>query len=1009
LFNSKALNTRYPDILNKVQTALFRHLHHSFLVLDKQERVLELSSRNSAFFLVDRAVPGLSLEEVLHPVWVKTVRNLIPLVNEDQPIHSSRVLDFEQGGRIHYGETELMGLDNPDLILVLFKIRTEVAEAEQERERKIKALVENAMDAIFIADEGGNVKYVSPNIEQLLGYTEEEAGRLNMFDVLHPDDHEGVGAKWMQLLQHPSAPIRGDQARVKHKDGSWRWIEANFDNRLNDSTLHGIVGNIRDITDRILKEERIARDQEELIRTNQMLVEAQEIAQLGYWEVNLVTREVYWTEECYNIWMPGKKIKPTLEYFYSTIHPDDRAAFEEINERSLATGQPLDAVHRILLPDNTIKWVHERASVIKDETGKNIILKGTTQDITESRQNLEALRASNERFELVNKATSDAIWDYDVIKDTLYWGDGFNTLFGYTSPNEPNDPSRWRENIHPEDRAEIMHRVTVALEDPTVNTWTSEYRFRKADNSYAYVLDKVFMIRDRNGKALRMLGALQDITELKEAERKLALFKNVLDTTRDGVAIYTPATKRCYLNQAMQQILQCSEEDISALESPALLLSDLTFGNEIMRTLMEGNYFSGDIQVRARDGSLIDLQMSAGPIFDEFGQVESVYAIHMDISQRKQYLNEILRVKQNLDTLINNTGDMVWSFDTHLRLIVGNHAFAQYYESVCGFEPSEGNSVLPPGISRYVRDQWEPLYRRALVGEAFTQEIELENEQNDGRQHLFLSFTPMRNDAFEVVGAACFARDISELKRASVKLEELNHELLVKAEELAASNADLERFAFIASHDLQEPLRMVSSFLQLLKQRYHGQLDAKADSYIDFAVDGATRMKNLINDLLNYARIGNSGVDAVPIDLNQVVRDVQILLKTKMEENNAMVVSEPLPVIRQGNYTQLLQLFQNLVGNAIKYRSSADPLVQIGVEDTGTAWTIFVRDNGIGLDMRYADKIFMVFQRLHAQKSYNGTGIGLSICKRIIEKMGGKIWVESEPGCGSCFYFTIVK
>ena len=340
---------------------------------------------------------------------------------------------------------------------------------------------------------------------------------------------------------------------------------------------------------------------------------------------------------------------------------------------------------------------------------------------------------------------------------------------------------------------------------------------------------------------------------------------------------------------------------------------------------------------------------------------------------------------------------------------MANHAFLEGYLGLTGMPIEEGMPILADVLPYHIIEQWKPLYERSLLGESFTAEQVYFQDSGMDAQYYMVSFTPMRNEREEVVGAACFARNISELRKAYRKLEELNQELLAKAEELSASNADLERFAFIASHDLQEPLRMVSSFLQLLKQRYYGQLDKKADTYIEFAVDGASRMKDLIHGLLDYARVGNTSADAVPVDLNLVMRDVQILLKAKIEESNAVILTEHLPIIPRANYTQLLQLMQNLLGNALKYRGEKDPLVQIGVEDSGDTWIIHIKDNGIGLDMRYADKVFQVFQRLHQHKTYSGTGIGLSICKRIVEKMGGKIWVDSEPGQGSTFYFTIVK
>jgi signal transduction histidine kinase len=227
--------------------------------------------------------------------------------------------------------------------------------------------------------------------------------------------------------------------------------------------------------------------------------------------------------------------------------------------------------------------------------------------------------------------------------------------------------------------------------------------------------------------------------------------------------------------------------------------------------------------------------------------------------------------------------------------------------------------------------------------------------------------------------------------------------------ELTASNAELERFAYVASHDLQEPLRMVSSFLHLLEKKMGPQLDETNKQYMDFAVDGAERMKSLIQDLLQYSRVGTNKDALDNVDCNEVVASVSTVLSVAIKESGATIQSaNKLPVVRAVP-AQMLQLFQNLIGNAIKYRRVAAPSVEIGSTDKGKFWEFYVKDNGIGIESRFFEKIFIIFQRLHNKTEYSGTGIGLSICRKIVEKHGGIIRVESEPGNGSIFYFTLPK
>jgi light-regulated signal transduction histidine kinase (bacteriophytochrome) len=257
-----------------------------------------------------------------------------------------------------------------------------------------------------------------------------------------------------------------------------------------------------------------------------------------------------------------------------------------------------------------------------------------------------------------------------------------------------------------------------------------------------------------------------------------------------------------------------------------------------------------------------------------------------------------------------------------------------------------------------------------------------------------------------MIGASKILRDITKLKRAEEALRQVNEKLQEQAEELAATNKDLEQFAYIASHDLQEPLRAVGGFLTLLQQRYRGRLDEKADSYINAAVEGATRMQALINGLLEYSRVGTRGNVPTPAPAGLALREALENLQTLIQESGAVIAADPLPVV-PADAAQLTHVFQNLIANAITFRSERTPEIQVGSRREDGAWLFWVRDNGIGIEPQYHERIFMIFQRLHTRTKYPGTGIGLSICKRIVERHGGKIWVESQPGQGATFYFTL--
>jgi light-regulated signal transduction histidine kinase (bacteriophytochrome) len=245
-------------------------------------------------------------------------------------------------------------------------------------------------------------------------------------------------------------------------------------------------------------------------------------------------------------------------------------------------------------------------------------------------------------------------------------------------------------------------------------------------------------------------------------------------------------------------------------------------------------------------------------------------------------------------------------------------------------------------------------------------------------------------------------------KQAEAALHEANAELTRNAQQLSRSNAELEQFAYVASHDLQEPLRMIASYTQLILRRYGDRFDGNAKEFMDFIVDGATRMKQLIEDLLAYSRVGTHGTEFKTTDCKAAVQKALANLRAAIESSAGTVTHDSLPTVNADEF-QLVQLFQNLIGNALKLRGAQTPNIHISSQDKADAWTFAVKDNGIGIDAEYFDRVFMVFQRLHNRTDYPGTGIGLAICKKVVDRHGGRIWIESEAGIGSTFWFTVPK
>jgi len=374
---------------------------------------------------------------------------------------------------------------------------------------------------------------------------------------------------------------------------------------------------------------------------------------------------------------------------------------------------------------------------------------------------------------------------------------------------------------------------------------------------------------------------------------------------------------------------------------------------------------------------------------------------YRDISERKKMTEQ----QALLSSIVNSSDDAIISTDLSGNIITWNRGA----EILFGYSAKEINGkpisrIVPPHLFSE-----EPDIMKQIKTGKHLEHFETERMKKDGSIiSISLTVSPITDADGNIIGASKISRDITERKKSIAKINALNLSLEKRATELSESNEELERFAFVASHDLQEPLRMVTSFLQLLQKRYTKQLDEAADQYIHFAVDGAERMKKLIQDLLEYSRVGANKENYTKVDLNVVLKDVTDLFADKINSSGAQIEIAQLPVV-SGRKVQLTQLFQNLLSNAIKYRSREIPEIEIGCEDKKRFWEFFVRDNGIGIDPKFSEKIFVIFQRLHSKSEYEGTGIGLSICKKIVDCHGGRMWVESEPGKGSTFRFLFPK
>jgi len=352
---------------------------------------------------------------------------------------------------------------------------------------------------------------------------------------------------------------------------------------------------------------------------------------------------------------------------------------------------------------------------------------------------------------------------------------------------------------------------------------------------------------------------------------------------------------------------------------------------------------------------------------------------------------------------VESTVEAIIMTDGHGDIFYINPAFT----AMSGYQPHEVLGKNPRFLKSGIQPDsvYADLWSTIVHGDVWVGEIT--NRRKDGSLYdASVTIAPVVDDNGVVENVVAVQADITERKRTEEALRRLTEVLQEQTDELKRSNEELEQFAYVASHDLQEPLRMVASFTQLLEGRYGDRLDADGREFIAYAVDGTHRMQALIHALLEYSRVGSRGTSRASVNMEHLFEGVITDLRAAIAESGATVTCTPLPIV-EGDPIQLGQLLLNLISNAVKFRGERPSVVHVSAERHGGEWHFAVRDNGIGIDPEYADRIFVIFQRLHTRDRYQGTGIGLAVCKKIVQVHGGRIWVESQPDQGATFYFTL--
>jgi PAS domain S-box-containing protein len=741
---------------------------------------------------------------------------------------------------------------------------------------------------------------------------------------------------------------------------------------------------------------------EELREANEALLESEErfhtmanaIPQLAW--IAQPDGYIYWYNERWYAYT-GTTPEQMEGWGWQSVHdPEVLPKVLEQWQASIATGQMFDMEFPLRGADGIFRPFLTRVLPLKDAEGNILQWFGTNTDVTERKKAEEALRESEACSKVADAIEAERRRLFDVLETlpvmiSLLTPD-YHVAFANRSFREKFGESGGRHCYEYcfglAKPCEFCESYKV-LETGQPHYWEGTC----PDRSFIDAYDFPFTDVDGSPMILKMDI---DVTERKRAEEKIKILANAVESSDDAIITQSLDGIITSWNKGAEKVYGYSAEQvmgkhISILE-PVNLKGEI---KQLVGKIKQGKEIQHYETLRLKkDGTTINISVTLSPVFDSTGKLIAISAIARDINENTK-AKEAMRLSNIYNrSLIEASLDPLVTIGYDGKITDVNTST----EFVTGFS---GDELIGTDFMDYFTEPEKAKegYQK-VFNEGFVSDYALEIQHRDG------SVTPVlynasvyKDESGEVIGIFAAARDITERKKAEEMLK-------LKLEELALSNAELEQFAYVSSHDLQEPLRMISSYLQLLQRRYQGKLDDKADKYIYFAVDGASRMQNLINDLLEFSRVTTRGREPEPINcefiLNQVLSNLEIFIK----ENKATVSHGYLPEVIV-DYTQLIQIFQNLIINGIKFHSEEAPKINISAEKKESEWVFSVRDNGIGIEPQYSEKIFEVFKRLHKKEEYPGTGIGLAICKKIIERHGGRIWIESELGKGSTFYFTL--
>jgi len=868
-------------------------------------------------------------------------------------------------------------------------------QALRDSEEKYRRLIHGVQDyAILMLGPQGEIRSWNPGAERMTGCKFEEVSGQNFSRFFSPEDIKRGRPEEILRMAATSGLYEEQGLRVR-KNG------ARFVVRTTYTASRDLAGNLRgfsvvsrDVSQGAESDAKyrglLEAAPDAMVVVNQsgeiVLLNVQAEKQFGYSRDELV----------------GQKVKNIIpEGFAERLIADGTRSAAEALAQQIGTG-----IELIALRKNGTKFPIE-IMLSPLESADGTLVTAAIRDITTRKDAEKHLAQMEGRYRGLLEAAPDAMVVVNQGGEIVLLNVQAEKQFGYSRDELVGQKVK---NIIPEGFAErlIADGTRSAAEALAQQIGTGIELIAQRKNRTEFPIE-IMLSPLESAEGTLVTAAIRDISVRRSAEKHLAQmegrYRGLLEAAPDAMVVVNQGGEIVLLNVQAEKQFGYSRDELVGQKVKNIIPKGfaerlIADGTRSAAEALAQQIGTGiELIARRKNKSEFPIEIMLSPLESAEGTL--VTAAIRDISVRRAAEKHLAQMEGRYRGLLEAAPDAMVVVNQGGQIVLLNvQAEKQFGYSRDELVGQKVKNIIPEGFAeRLVADALRSV-EDALAQQIGTGIELIARRKNRSEFPIEIMLSPLESAEGILVTAA--VRDITARKKAEANL-------LNKVEELNRSNEELGQFAYIASHDLQEPLRMVASYTQLLARRYKGKLDSDADEFITFAVDGASRMQRLIQDLLAYSRVGTKGKDLLDISSEEALQQALINLRGAIEEKGALVTHDPLPSVF-ADEMQLIQLFQNLVGNAIKYQRPGIPKVHVTASrNGGKKWTFSVKDNGLGIDPQYFEKIFGMFQRLHKREEFAGTGIGLAICKKIVERHGGSISVESQPGQGSTFRFALVE